>query len=109
VTTNPTERETTADALAEAGDVLRAMAEHGIRVDDRKFERYTTTVLAALDERGREREAARAEVKRLRRHVRAGREVVRAYRASEERIRDTDLAVALDVYSHLHGPTAETT
>ena len=40
--------------LDEAVAVLRAMAEHGIRIDDRKFERYTLAVLAECDRRGAE-------------------------------------------------------
>lgn len=40
--------------LADAAVVLRAMAEQGIRIDDRKFERYVLALLAEYDRRGAE-------------------------------------------------------
>lgn len=57
---------------AEAAAVLRGMAEHGIRIDDRKFERYTLALLADydrmrrnLDDREQAADAARQAAARI--------------------------------------------
>jgi hypothetical protein len=56
---------TAPDELAEAAAVLRAMAEHGIRVDDRKFERYVLALLAEYDRRGQIEQRAREQKSHL--------------------------------------------
>lgn len=43
---------TGAQLLSEATAVLLAMAENGIRIDDRRFERYVQAVVAEYDRRG---------------------------------------------------------
>lgn len=56
----PGETDRADDELADqAAAVLRGMAEHGIRIDDRAFERFTTTLLAEYDRRGTEIERLR--------------------------------------------------
>lgn len=51
-----------ANYLSEATAVLEAMATHGIRIDDRKFEGYVAAVIEEYVRRGRVEKAAVAYV-----------------------------------------------
>ena len=61
-----------AQFLSEATAVLQAMAEDGIRIDDRRFARYVHAVIVEYDRRGEDYEALRRE------YDRQGRELAEA-------------------------------
>lgn len=57
---------TGAQLLSEATAVLLAMAEDGIRIDDRRFERYVHAVMAECARRGEELASLREQLQSVR-------------------------------------------